>query len=106
MSPFVVRSIATSSDSNGDGGTSAESEGKKKKLSEQSSWEAKDSEGNDYLYRLGKESENMNIAVGARAGVIDDLFTGDFLGKDCTSLFYFMRCFSVWCLTLLQELGI
>ncbi|MBA0807674.1 hypothetical protein Gohar_023464 [Gossypium harknessii] len=24
----------------------------------------------------------MNIAVGARAGVIDDLFTGNFLGKD------------------------
>ncbi|XP_023766324.1 ribulose bisphosphate carboxylase/oxygenase activase, chloroplastic [Lactuca sativa] len=87
VSPFVVRSIATSSDSNGDGGTSAESEGKKKKLSEQSSWEAKDSEGNDYLYRLGKESENMNIAIGARAGVIDDLFTGDFLGKDSDIVF-------------------
>lgn len=54
-----------------------------KKLSKQSSWEAKDSEGNDYLYRLGKESDNMNIAVGARAGVIDDLFTGQFLGRDC-----------------------
>lgn len=25
----------------------------------------------------------MNIAVGARAGVIDPLFSGDFLGKDC-----------------------
>ncbi|MBA0798334.1 hypothetical protein Gohar_008931 [Gossypium harknessii] len=24
----------------------------------------------------------MNIVVGARAGVIDDLFTGNFLGKD------------------------
>lgn len=54
-----------------------------KKLSEQSSWESKDSEGKDYLYRLGLESENMNIAVGARKGIIDDLFVGNFLGKDC-----------------------
>lgn len=53
------------------------------RLSEQSSWEAKDSEGRDYLYRLGKEADNMNIAVGARAGVIDDLFAGNFLGRDC-----------------------
>lgn len=58
---------------------------KKKKLSEQSSWEAKDLEGKDYLYRLGKEADNMNIAVGARAGVIDDLFAGNFLGRDCNS---------------------
>ncbi|KAF2592843.1 hypothetical protein F2Q70_00045349 [Brassica cretica] len=56
---------------------------KPRKLSEQSSWEVKDSEGKDYLYRLGAESENMNIAVGARAGMIDDVFIGDFLGKDC-----------------------
>ncbi|KAK1435705.1 hypothetical protein QVD17_01471 [Tagetes erecta] len=85
QSPFVVRSIATSSDSTGEGGNSPET--KKKKLSEQSSWEAKDAEGNDYLYRLGKESDNMNIAVGARAGVIDDLFTGNFLGKDSDIVF-------------------
>ena len=56
---------------------------KKKRLSEQSSWESKDSEGKDYLYRLGQEADNMNIAVGQRAGVIDDLFAGNFLGKDC-----------------------
>ncbi|KAD5507749.1 hypothetical protein R6Q59_031472 [Mikania micrantha] len=87
LSPFVVRSIAGSGDSNGDGGTQAEIGGKKKRLSEQSSWEAKDAEGNDYLYRLGKESENMNIAVGARAGVIDDLFIGNFLGKDSDIVF-------------------
>ena len=55
----------------------------KKVLSDQSSWEAKDSEGNDYLYRLGKEADNMNIAVGAKAGIIDDLFAGKFLGRDC-----------------------
>lgn len=55
---------------------------KKKSLSEQSSWEVKDSEGKDYLYRLGQEADNMNIAVGARSGVIDDLFAGNFLGKD------------------------
>jgi len=56
---------------------------KEKRLSEQSSWEAKDAEGRDYLYRLGKEADNMNIAVGQRAGVIDSLFAGNFLGKDC-----------------------
>nr|CAD1826027.1 unnamed protein product [Ananas comosus var. bracteatus] len=43
--------------------------------------------GNDYLYRLGKESDNMNIAVGARQGVIDDLFVGQFLGKDSDIVF-------------------
>ncbi|KAL9459984.1 hypothetical protein AB3S75_003227 [Citrus x aurantiifolia] len=59
----------------------------KKNLSEQSSWEAKDSEGNDYLYKLGKEADNMNIAVGARAGVIDPLFAGNFLGKDSDIVF-------------------
>lgn len=60
---------------------------KKKRLSKQSSWEAKDAEGRDYLYRLGKEADNMNIAVGQRAGVIDDLFAGNFLGKDCNHFF-------------------
>ncbi|CAA2967850.1 ribulose bisphosphate carboxylase oxygenase activase, chloroplastic [Olea europaea subsp. europaea] len=58
-----------------------------KKLSQQSSWEAQDSEGKDYLYRLGAEADNMNIAIGARAGVIDDLFTGNFLGKDSDIVF-------------------
>ncbi|KAK8641940.1 hypothetical protein V6N13_011308 [Hibiscus sabdariffa] len=58
-----------------------------KRLSEQSSWETKDSEGKDYLYRLGQEADNMNIAVGAKAGVIDDLFTGNFLGKDSDIVF-------------------
>ncbi|KAL0342228.1 UNVERIFIED_CONTAM: Ribulose bisphosphate carboxylase/oxygenase activase, chloroplastic [Sesamum calycinum] len=58
-----------------------------KKLSQQSSWESKDSEGKDYLYRLGAEADNMNIAVGARAGVIDDLFAGNFLGKDSDIVF-------------------
>ncbi|XP_076924621.1 ribulose bisphosphate carboxylase/oxygenase activase, chloroplastic-like [Bidens hawaiensis] len=82
-SPFVVRSIATSSE---DGG-SVGGEKKKKRLSEQSSWETKDAEGNDYLYRLGKESDNLNMTVGARAGVVDDLFTGNFLGKDSDIVF-------------------
>ncbi|KAI3866771.1 hypothetical protein MKW92_026524 [Papaver armeniacum] len=58
-----------------------------KKISDQSSWEAKDSEGKDYLYRLGKEADNMNISVGARAGIIDDLFVGSFLGKDSDIVF-------------------
>ncbi|CAN8235176.1 unnamed protein product [Cochlearia groenlandica] len=60
---------------------------KPKKLSEQSSWEVKDSEGKDYLYRLGAESDNVNIAVGARSGMIDDVFIGDFLGKDSDIVF-------------------
>ncbi|PHU24166.1 hypothetical protein BC332_09273 [Capsicum chinense] len=60
---------------------------KKKRLSQQSSWEAEDSEGNDYLYRLGAEADNMNIAVGAKAGVIDSLFAGNFLGKDSDIVF-------------------
>ncbi|WJX70135.1 hypothetical protein P8452_54279 [Trifolium repens] len=60
---------------------------KKKKLSKQSSWEAKDVDGRDYLYRLGKEADNMNIAVGQRAGIIDDVFVGNFLGKDSDIVF-------------------
>lgn len=61
--------------------------GEKKRLSEQSSWEAKDAFGNDYLYRLGAEADNTNITVGARAGVIDDLFAGNFLGRDADIVF-------------------
>ncbi|GAB4850468.1 hypothetical protein Ancab_029774 [Ancistrocladus abbreviatus] len=70
---------------NSDAGSA--SKAKKKRLSEQSSWEAKDSKGGDYLYRLGAEADNMNIAVGARAGVIDDLFAGNFLGRDSDIVF-------------------
>lgn len=69
---------------------SEENASSKRKLSKQSSWEAKDAQGNDYLYRLGKEADNMNIAVGARAGVIDDLFAGNFLGRDCNFLVLFL----------------
>ncbi|KAK4748298.1 hypothetical protein SAY87_014884 [Trapa incisa] len=58
-----------------------------RRISKQSSWEAKDALGRDYLYRLGQEADNMNIAVGAKAGVIDDLFTGNFLGKDSDIVF-------------------
>ncbi|KAJ8634578.1 hypothetical protein MRB53_008845 [Persea americana] len=65
----------------------ADDEKSKKRLSDQSSWETKDSEGKDYLYRLGKESDNMNIAVGARKGMVDDLFVGNFLGKDSDIVF-------------------
>ncbi|WOK96324.1 ribulose bisphosphate carboxylase/oxygenase activase, chloroplastic isoform X1 [Canna indica] len=61
--------------------------GGSKRISDQSSWESKDSEGKDYLYRLGQEADNMNIAVGARQGVIDDLFVGNFLGKDSDIVF-------------------
>ncbi|KAK0595762.1 hypothetical protein LWI29_009770 [Acer saccharum] len=74
----VSCSKSSSTDSNGDDS---------KRLSQQSSWETKDSEGNDYLYRLGKEADNMNIAVGARSGIIDDLFAGNFLGRDSDIVF-------------------
>ena len=55
---------------------------KKSSVSQQSSWDAKDTEGNDYLYRLGKEADNLNITVGAKMGMIDSLFTGNFLGQE------------------------
>ncbi|KAK9097410.1 hypothetical protein Sjap_022907 [Stephania japonica] len=69
------------------GGGSGSGSDAKRKISEQSSWEAKDAEGKDYLYRLGKEADNMNVAVGARAGIIDDLFVGNFLGRDSDIVF-------------------
>ncbi|KAF0890663.1 hypothetical protein E2562_004176 [Oryza meyeriana var. granulata] len=69
------------------GGEEGEGEEAGRRLSKQSSWEAKDSEGDDYLYRLGKEADNMNIAVGARSGIVDDLFVGNFLGKDSDIVF-------------------
>ncbi|XAR50431.1 hypothetical protein NMG60_11004758 [Bertholletia excelsa] len=81
-----VRCLSTSK-GNGDLSDEKGSKTPQKRLSEQSSWEAKDSEGNDYLYRLGKEADNMNIAVGARAGVIDDLFAGNILGRDSDIVF-------------------
>ena len=74
-------SSAPSSPQPATGGEAEESE--RRRLSKQSSWEAKDADGDDYLYRLGKEADNMDIAVGARAGIVDDLFVGNFLGKDC-----------------------
>ncbi|WCJ40310.1 Ribulose bisphosphate carboxylase/oxygenase activase chloroplastic [Euphorbia peplus] len=79
---FCSKSNSSSPAADDDGDTNP-----KKRLSEQSSWESKDSDGNDYLYRLGKEADNMNIAVGARAGIIDPLFAGDFLGKDSDIVF-------------------
>ncbi|XP_039116599.1 ribulose bisphosphate carboxylase/oxygenase activase, chloroplastic isoform X2 [Dioscorea cayenensis subsp. rotundata] len=63
------------------------SDGLKKRISEQSSWETKDLEGRDYLYRLGQEADNMNITVGARKGIVDDLFVGNFLGRDADIVF-------------------
>ncbi|BBN01039.1 hypothetical protein MPTK1_2g04090 [Marchantia polymorpha subsp. ruderalis] len=56
-----------------------------------SSWTAKDLEGNDYLYRLGKEADNLNITVGARAGMIDDLFVGKFLGVEADIVFKYRQ---------------
>ncbi|KAG6555144.1 hypothetical protein Mapa_003179 [Marchantia paleacea] len=56
-----------------------------------SSWTAKDLEGKDYLYRLGKEADNLNITVGARAGLIDDLFVGKFLGVEADIVFKYRQ---------------
>ncbi|KAL6972931.1 hypothetical protein U1Q18_027105 [Sarracenia purpurea var. burkii] len=86
---FFVRSMSTSNESEDNINEKDPSYPTKPKsrLSEQSSWDAKDPEGNDYLYRLGKEADNMNISVGARAGVIDDLFVGNFLGRDSDIVF-------------------
>ena len=45
-----------------------------------SSWTTREStqaaKGVDYLVELGRQSENMNTAVGARYGVVDDVFAG------------------------------
>eukprot|EP00899_Mesostigma_viride_P026234 jgi/Mesvir1/6796/Mv08997-RA.1 len=47
----------------------------------QSSWTSKDVTGQDYLKALGGEgNSNMNIDMGAREGVIDHKFVGNFLG--------------------------
>jgi hypothetical protein len=74
-------SSAPSSPQPAAGGEAEEPE--RRRLAKQPAWKAKDADGDDYLYRLGKEADNMNIAVGARAGIVDDLFVGNFLGKDC-----------------------
>jgi len=76
--PFCI----INSTSNGDPEDQSTQSSKKQKSQSQSSWSAKNSEGKDYLYRLGQEADNMNISVGARKGIIDDLFAGKFLGKD------------------------
>uniref|UniRef100_A0A0D9WAL7 Ribulose bisphosphate carboxylase/oxygenase activase, chloroplastic n=1 Tax=Leersia perrieri TaxID=77586 RepID=A0A0D9WAL7_9ORYZ len=85
--PSVLCSSSDSSPKPTAGGEEEEEEETGRRISKQSSWEAKDSEGDDYLYRLGKEADNMNIAVGARSGVVDDLFVGNFLGKDSDIVF-------------------
>ncbi|KAH8522660.1 hypothetical protein H0E87_003348 [Populus deltoides] len=92
ISPFLINVSCSKSPSQPTSSPSPvddnrENEEPKRRLSQQSSWEAKDSEGKDYLYRLGKEADNMNIAVGARAGVVDSLFAGNFLGKDSDIVF-------------------
>lgn len=40
---------------------------------------------------MGKESDNLNITVGAREGLIDSLFVGDFLGKDSDIVFKYRQ---------------
>lgn len=92
ISPFLITVSCSKSPSQPTSSPSpvddnSENEEPKRRLSQQSSWEAKDSEGKDYLYRLGKEADNMNIAVGARVGVVDSLFAGNFLGKDSDIVF-------------------
>ncbi|CAD6261933.1 unnamed protein product [Miscanthus lutarioriparius] len=83
--PPIRCSSASSSPPPATGGEEGESG--RRQLSKQSSWEAKDAEGEDYLYRLGKEADNLNVTVGARSGIVDDLFVGNFLGKDSDIVF-------------------
>ncbi|NP_001351481.1 ribulose bisphosphate carboxylase/oxygenase activase 2, chloroplastic [Zea mays] len=78
-------SSASSSQPPATGGEEGESG--RRRLSKQSSWEDRDVEGDDYLYRLGKEADNLNITVGARSGIVDELFVGNFLGKDSDIVF-------------------
>jgi len=101
ISPFLITVSCSKSPSQPTSSPSpvddnSENEEPKRRLSQQSSWEAKDSEGKDYLYRLGKEADNMNIAVGARAGVVDSLFAGNFLGKDCGFLVFLLLPKFIW----------
>ncbi|XP_057966913.1 ribulose bisphosphate carboxylase/oxygenase activase, chloroplastic [Malania oleifera] len=88
---YSARALKSTAQSDGDRGDANNSSNERsvpdRRISEQSSWEAKDAEGRDYLYRLGKEADNMNIAVGARSGIIDDVFAGNFLGKDSDIVF-------------------
>lgn len=107
----VIRSCVPSSpsgDTRADEGVAEESVAEsesgdgKKRLSKQSSWEATDVLGNDYLYRLGKESDNMNITVGAKTGMVDSLFTGNFLGQEgefsrLSISFWHLWSSSPWC---------
>jgi len=63
-------------------GVACESEEVKK---QQSSWNTTQEgglEGHDYLFELGRQASNMRTEVGARAGQLDPLFTGGFLGRD------------------------
>lgn len=85
--PFCISNSA----SNGDPEDQIKQSSKKQKSQSQSSWSAKNSEGKDYLYRLGQEADNMNISVGARKGIIDDLFVGKFLGKDADIVFAYRQ---------------
>ncbi|XP_062010023.1 uncharacterized protein LOC133726490 [Rosa rugosa] len=39
------------------------------------------------LYRLGKEADNNNIAVGSRGDVVDNLFVGKSLNRDSDIIF-------------------
>uniref|UniRef100_A0A2P2KW00 Ribulose bisphosphate carboxylase/oxygenase activase, chloroplastic n=1 Tax=Rhizophora mucronata TaxID=61149 RepID=A0A2P2KW00_RHIMU len=85
LTVHICFSRATPADYDGESGEDERRQ--KKRLSEQSSWEAEDSEGNDYLYRLGNEADNVNITVGARPGAVDTLFAGNFLGRDSDIVF-------------------
>ncbi|KAE9585574.1 hypothetical protein Lal_00010152 [Lupinus albus] len=84
---FCVRCCCISSNNNNEKKKKKQQKEVKKRLSSQSSWEAKDAEGRDYLYRLGEEADNMNISVGQRHGFIDQVFVGNFLGQDSDIVF-------------------
>lgn len=87
----TLRFRIINSNSNGDPQDQITQSSKQQKSQSESSWSAKNSEGKDYLYRLGQEADNMNISVGARKGIIDDLFVGKFLGKDADIVFAYRQ---------------
>lgn len=87
----ALRFRIVNSNSNGDPQDQITQSSKQLKSQSESSWSAKNSEGKDYLYRLGQEADNVNISVGARKGIIDDLFVGKFLGKDADIVFAYRQ---------------
>lgn len=81
----AIRAEGSEGDGRSDEGGPSLADSKKFQNRFSSSWNAKDADSildNDYLYELGRQSTNTNTNVGARAGMIDPKFVGNFLGAD------------------------